>query len=178
MIIGNGIGVFMAFLFILTIYLLDHPNYSISTLVACNACLAVGLTSGIMLINACYALKSDFRGNGYFDSYCILRGTFLKFFHIYMYASLCLKAYNHLRCIVYYQRPILTSYRCLFIIILLLWTISISSTLFIVFTDGIHYDWESHICLIPVRKIMQFSFMSKSIAFENKPNQTIRIIFI
>lgn len=161
MIIGNGIGVFMAFLFIFTTYLLDHPNYSISTLIACNACLAVGLTSAIMLINACYALTSDFRGHGYFDSFCILRGTLLKIFHIYMYASLCLKAYNRLRCIVYYQNPVSTSYRCLFCIILFQWCLSISSTLFILFTDGIQYDWNAHICLIPVRKIIQFSLMSK-----------------
>lgn len=161
MIIGNGIGVFMAFLFIFTTYLLDHPNYSTSTLIACNACLAVGLTSAIMLINACYALKSDFRGYGHFDSFCILRGTFLKIFHINMYASLCLKAYNRLRCIVYYQNLISTSHRCLFLIILFQWFLSISSTLFILFTDGIQYDWNAHICLIPVRKIVQFSLMSK-----------------
>jgi hypothetical protein len=161
-IISNIIGIIMAFLFIFTIYRLDHPNYSISNLITCNTCLAIGLTSIIMLINACYALKSDFRGIGYFDSTCILRGTLLKIFNIYMYTSLCLKAYIRLRCIVYYKNPILKSYRCLLIILLSLWLISISSILVIVLTDGIHYDWGSHLCLIPLTKIRQFMYMSKS----------------
>lgn len=161
MIVGNIIGIFIAFLFIYTTYRLDHPNYSISNLIACNTCLTIGLTSIIMLINACYALKSDFRNSGYFDSICILRGTLLKIFHISMYISLCLKAFNRLRCIVYYTNPILKSFRCLFIIILFQWLVSIVLGLFIVLTNGIDYDWGSHLCLIPIKNFYHFIFMSK-----------------
>jgi hypothetical protein len=165
MIISSIIGILMAFLFIFTIYRLDHPYYSISNLITCNTCLAIGLTSIIMFINAFYALKSDFRGIGYFDSFCILRGTLLKIFNIYMYTSLCLKAFNRLCCIVHYRNAILKSYRCLSIIILFQWLISILLVLIIVITDGITYDWGSHLCIIPLRKTYQFMIMSK---FGNK----------
>jgi hypothetical protein len=159
MLISNIIGILIAFLFIFTIYRLDRPYYSISNLIACNTCLAIGLTSIIMLINTCYALKSDFNGIGYSDSTCILRGTLLKIFNVYMYTSLCLKAYNRLRCIVYYKNPIIKSYRCLSIILLTLFLISIVSILIVLSTDGIHYDHGSHLCLIPLTKIHQFIFM-------------------
>jgi hypothetical protein len=160
-IISNIIGIIMSFLFIFTIYRLDHPDYSISNLIACNTCLAIGLTSIIMFIDGCYALTSDFRGIGYIDSTCIIRGILLKLFNIYMYISLCLKAFNRLRCIVYYTNPILKSYGTLLIIILSFWLISIVSILIIALTDGIHYDWGSHLCLIPLTKISQFTFLSK-----------------
>jgi hypothetical protein len=161
-IIGNIIGIFIGFLFIFTIYRLDHPDYSTSNLIVCNACFSIGLISIIMLTNACYALKSDFRGIGYFDSWCILRGILLKAFHIYMYISLCLKAFNRLCCIVYYTNPILKSYRCLVIIILFQWLITILLVLIIFLTDGVDYDWGSHLCIVSVRKTYQFMFMSKN----------------
>jgi len=163
MIIGNIIGILMAFVFIFTIYRLDHPYYSISNLIVCNNCLAIGLTEIIMLINVCYALSSDFRGKGYFDSFCILRGTLLKIFHIFMYQSLCLKAFNRFCCIVYYANSILKSYRYLLIIILFQWLLSILLGLIIVLTNGIDYDWGSYLCLIPINKFRQFIFMSKNL---------------
>ncbi|CAF3548149.1 unnamed protein product [Rotaria sp. Silwood1] len=159
MIIGNIVGIVFASIFIFTIIRLDHPSYSISNLIACNTCLAVGLTSTIMLINACYALRSDFRGNGYVDSFCTFRGTLLTLLYIYMYTSFCLKAFNRLRCIVYYTNPILTSYRCLFIVILFQWLLTILLFLAIILTDGIGYDWGSHICFIPITKTYQFIYM-------------------
>ncbi|CAF2980857.1 unnamed protein product [Rotaria sp. Silwood2] len=159
MIIGNIIGIFFAFIFIFTIIRLDHPSYSISNLIACNTCLAVGLTSTIMLINACYALTSDFRGIGYVDSFCTLRGTLLTLLYIYMYTSFCLKAFNRLRCIVYYTNPLLTSYRCLLIVILFQWLLTILLFLVIILTDGIDYDWGSHLCFIPITKTYQFIYM-------------------
>ncbi|CAF0855419.1 unnamed protein product [Adineta steineri] len=158
MIIGNIIGISVAILFIFTIIRLDHPSYSISNLIVCNTSLAIGLSSIIMLINACYALKSDFNGTGYIDSSCILRGAFLNIFYIYMYASLCLKAFNRCRCIVYYTNPILTSYRCLTIIILLQLLLAVCITLIIVLTNGIDYDVGSHLCLITIKKSYQFIF--------------------
>lgn len=177
MIIGNIIGIIVSFLFIFTIYRLDHPFYSISNLIACNTCLAIGLTSIIMLINASFALTSDFRNNGYFDSICILRGTLLKIFHIYMYISLCLKAFNRFRCIVYYKNPVLKSYRCLLIILILQWLISIFFGLIIFSTNGVDYDWGSHLCLIPIQKFFHFLFMSKETFFYSINNRFFFFFF-
>jgi hypothetical protein len=160
LIIGNLIGICVGFLFIFTIIRLDHPSYSIANLIACNTCLAIGLTNIIMLINACYALRSDFQGIGQSDSFCILRGILLNSFTICMYISLCLKAFNRLRCIVYYTTPILTSYRSLSIVILCQWLFSLSIILIIILTNGIDYHWGSHLCLIPITKTFQFIFMS------------------
>ncbi|CAF1292779.1 unnamed protein product [Rotaria sordida] len=159
MIIGNVIGIVVAFIFIFTIIRLDHPSYSISNLIVCNTCLAIGLTSTIMLINACYALKNDFRGINHSDSFCILRGTLLTLFYIYMYTSFCLKAFNRLRCIVFHTHSILTSYRCLLIVIVFQWLITILLFLAIILTDGIDYDSGSHLCFIPITKTNQFIFM-------------------
>jgi hypothetical protein len=160
LIIGNIIGIFVAFLFIFTIIRLDHPSHSISNLIACNTCLGIGLTNTIMLFNACYALTSDFRGIGYSDSFCIFRGTLLCIFYIYMYTSLSLKAFNRLRCIVYHTRPVLISHRCLLILILFQWLFAMLLTLIILLTNGIDYDWGSHLCLVPIRKTYQYIFMS------------------
>jgi hypothetical protein len=168
LIVGNIIGILMSFLFIFTIIRLDHPSYSISNLIACNTCLAIGLTNTIMLINACYALKTDFQGIGELDSSCILRGIVLNFFSIYMYTSLCLKAFNRLRCIVYHTNPILTSYRCFSLVILFQWLFSILLIIIILLINGIDYNLGSHICLIPLTKMSQFIMMSmyENIIFE------------
>jgi len=160
MIIGSCFGIFMGLLFVYTIYRLDHPDYSFSNLITCNACLSISLTCSMMLFNAYFALKSDFRGKGYFDSLCIFRGTLLKIFNTYMYASLCLKAFNRFRGIIYYQKPFLTSYRSFLIIIISMWLISILLNLIILLTGGITYEWDSHLCLVPVTKRPQFIFMS------------------
>ncbi|CAF1346637.1 unnamed protein product [Rotaria magnacalcarata] len=155
MIIGNLVGILCACIFILAIIRLDHPSYSISNLIVCNTCLAIGLTSTIMLINACYALKSDFEGIGYPDSFCILRGILLNLFYVYMYTSLCLKAFNRLRCIVYPTNRILTSNRCFLIVLLFQWLLIILLVSVIIFTHGVNYDWGSHLCLVPITKTYQ-----------------------
>ncbi|CAF1442522.1 unnamed protein product [Adineta ricciae] len=158
-ILGNIIAIFVAFLFVITIIRLDHPTYSISNLIACNTSLAIGLTSSIMLINACYALKSDFRGYGHYDSFCVLRGTLLNICYIYMYMSLCLKAFNRLRCIIYNANPIIKSYGCLFVLLLIKLLVAILVSLFLVLTDGIDYDWNSYLCLVTDAKTYHFIFM-------------------
>ena len=160
MIVGNTIAISVAFLFVFTTLRLDYPSYSISNLIACNTCLAIGLTSTVMLLNACYALKSDFRGSGYKDGSCVLRGNLLCIFSNYMYTSLCLKAFNRLRCIVYYTSPLFTSHRCLSMVIVFQWVLVILLSLPIIGTDGIDYDWRSHLCLVPITKTFQFLFTS------------------
>ena len=160
MIVGNTIAVSVAFLFVFTTLRLDYPSYSFSNLIACNTCLAIGLTSAVMLLNACYALASDLHGSGYKDGSCVLRGNLLSLFSNYMYTSLCLKAFNRLRCIVYYTRPLFTSYRCLSMVIVFQWVLVILLSLPIIGTDGIDYDWRSHLCLVPITRTFQFLFAS------------------
>ncbi|UJR30195.1 hypothetical protein I4U23_017734 [Adineta vaga] len=159
MITGNLIGIFVGILFIITMIRLDHPTYSVSNLIACNTSLSIVLTSIMMLINACYALKSDFYGLNHFDSFCIFRGMFLNIFSIYMYMSLCLKAFNRLRCIVYHTKPIFKSYRCLIIILSLNILTAIFVGLFLVLTNGIVYDANSYLCLITNTKPFHFIFI-------------------
>lgn len=161
MILGNLIGIFVAVLFIVTTIRLDHPTYSIANLIACNTSFAIGLTSTIMLINACYALKSDFRGNGHYDSFCVLRGTLLNICYIYTYMSLCLKAFNRLRCIIYNANPIIKSYGCLFVFFLFQLLVAILVSLFLVLTDGIGYDWNSYLCQVTSTKTYHFIFTRK-----------------
>jgi hypothetical protein len=159
-IISSIICIFFVILFICTIIRLDHPAYSISNLIACNTCLAIGLTNGSMLVNSCYALVSDFRGVGKYDSFCILRGTIFTILFIYMYTSLCLKAFNRLRCIVYRIRAVSRSYTSLLILILIQWIVVIILIVPIILTDGVDYDWGSHLCLVTISKSRQFIFLS------------------
>lgn len=162
MLTGNAIGIFVAILFIFTVIRVNHPTYSISNLIACNTSVSIALTSTMMLINACFALRSDLRGRGHSDSFCILRGTLLTACYMYMYASLCLKAFNRLRCIVYNNNPVLKSYRGLAVVFLTQWLVAIIIALIVVLTDGIVYDWNSHLCLITEAKPFHFVFTRRS----------------
>lgn len=159
---GNLVGIAFASVFILTIIRLDHPTYSVSNLIACNTCLAIGLTCIATLINVCYALKSDFDGIGYVDSFCLIRGKLFILFYIHMYTSLCLKAFNRFRCIVYYTNRMLTSNRFLIMAVSFQWLLTIALFLVIIFTNGVDYDWGSHLCLVPITKIYQFLYISMS----------------
>lgn len=176
-IVVNSIGIFMAFLFIFTTIRLDHPNYSISNLIACNTCLAIGLTNTLILFNACYALSSDIRGIGQVDRLCYTRGVLLNVFTLYMYSSLCLKAFNRLRCIVYYTRPLFTSYQAFALVTLVQWCMISLLILPIVFTDAINYDWGSHMCLVPINKIHQFLYMSESRALLTNRSDLDSLLF-
>lgn len=160
-ILNCSIGIIVAIVFIYIILRLGYPTYSISNLIACKTCLAIGLMNSVILFNNCYALASDFRGIGYDDSLCHLRGTMFNIIFIKMYTSLCLKAFNRLRCIVYRARSASRSYKFLFLLILIQWIVAAILMLPIVFTDGVEYDWGSHLCLVTMKKPWQFTYLSK-----------------
>ena len=161
-IIINLISICVVILFIYSVIRLDYPSYPISNLIACKACSSIGLMSLIILLNNCYALASDFRGIGYNDPFCIIRGTIFSITFINMYTSLCLKAFNRLRCIVYRIRSISKSYKSLFILILIQWLVVVILMLPIILTNGVDYDWGSHLCLVTINKPRQFLFLSRS----------------
>ena len=177
-ILGNSIGIFMACLFIFATIRLDHPSYSISNLIACNTCLAIALTNTLILVNACYALSSDFRGVGWIDPWCSTRGVLLNLFTLYMYSSLCLKAFSRLRCIVYYTRPIFTSYQVLALVILVQWCVIVLLIVPLLFTNAIDYDWGSHLCLVPIVKLRQFLFTSECLAVLTKRVRCVVLVSI
>jgi hypothetical protein len=172
-IIINIIGIFIAFLFICTVIHLEYPSYSISNIIACQTCLAIGLISSSILLNNCYALISDFRGIGYNDSFCIVRGTIYSILFVVLYTSLCLKAFNRLRCIVYRIRSVSRSYKSLLILTLIQWIIITILILPIILTKGVDYDWGSHLCLVTINKPWQFIFLSMLfiLLLLSKPNQ-------
>jgi len=157
----NLISIFFVILFIYSVIRLDHPHYSMSNLVACNTCLSIGSRNFTLLFNNCYALASDFRGIGYKDSFCRIRGIIFCITFINMYASLCLKALNRLRCIVYRIRSVSKSYKSLLSFILIQWLFVVILVLPIILTDGIDYDWGSHLCVVTINKTRQFLFLSK-----------------
>ncbi len=161
-IIINLIGIFTTIVFIYIIIRLEYPLYSISNLIACKTCLMMGLMSSAILFNNCYALASDFRGIGYIDSLCHIRGTIFSILFVIMYTSLCLKAFNRLRCIVYRIRSVSRSYKSLLVLILIQWLFVAILTLPIFLTDGVNYDWGSHLCLVTIEKPWQFIYLSKT----------------
>lgn len=156
-----SIGILVAIVFIYIILRLGYPNYSFANLIACKTCLAIGLMNSVILFNNSYALISDFRGRGYEDPLCHFRGTLFNILFIKMYTSLCLKAFNRLRCIVYRARSVSRSYKFLFLLILIQWMIAVILMLPIVLTDGVEYDWGSHLCLVTLKKTWQFIYLSK-----------------
>jgi len=159
-IILNIIGICVTILFIYTIIRLDHPSYSISNLIACKTCLAIGLMSLASLINKFYSLKSHFQGFGYDGSFCNVRGTIFTILFVNIYTSLCLKAFNRLRCIVYRIHPISKSFKSLLILILIQWLFVALLALPIMLTNGVNYYWDSHLCLVMIKKPWQFIFLS------------------
>lgn len=159
-IILNLIGIFTAIIFIYIIARVNYPNYSISNVLACKTCLAIGLMSCSILINNLYALRSDFRGQGYEDSFCTLRGSLACILFIKMYTSLCLKAFNRLRCIVYRIRSKTNSYRSLCFLIFIQWCVVATLVLPILLTNGITYDFGSYLCLATIQRPWQFIFLS------------------
>jgi hypothetical protein len=156
-IIINITGIFAAILFIYTVIRLEHPSYSISNIIACQTCLAIGLMSSSILFNNCHAFVSDFRGVEY---NCILRGTISSILFVIMYTSLCLKAFNRLRCIVYHIRSVSKSYKSLLIFILIQWLCIVIFTLPIILTHGSTDYWKSHLCLVTTKKSWQLIFLS------------------
>ncbi len=161
-IIINIIGILSAIVFIYIIFRLNYPAYSISNLIACKTCFTMGLMSFIILWNNIYALASDFRGFGYIDSLCHIRGTAFNILFVKMYTSLCLKAFNRLRCIVYRLRSVPRTHKSLLIFILIQWLFAGVLILPIFLTDGVNYDWGSHLCLVTLEKPWQFIYLSKS----------------
>lgn len=156
----NIIGIFTVIIFISTVIRLEYPSYTISNLIACKTCLAIGFMSLSILLNNVYALASDFRGIGYIDSFCIVRGTISSILFITMYTSLCFKAFNRLRCIVYRIRSVTQSYKSLLILTLIQWIFVAILILPILLTNGVEYDWGSHICLVTLNKTWQFLYLS------------------
>jgi hypothetical protein len=157
---SNIIGMLVAALFIFTVIRLDDRSRSISDLIVSNTSLAIGLSCSTTLFNACFALASDIRGRGYKDSLCIVRGVLRNIAFVYMMMSLCIKAFNRLRCIVYQTTIVARSYRSFMILMLLQWLSLCILALPLVLTDAVDYDWGSHLCLIPMTKTGQFSFLS------------------
>ena len=155
-----AIGILTAIVFIYAILRLGYPAYSVPSLIACKTCLAIGLMNLIILLNNSYALASDFRGIGSIDSFCYVRGTIFNVLFIKMYTALCLKAFNRLRCIVYRTRSVSRSYKFLLLLILIQWIVAATLMLPIVLTDGVDYDWGSHLCLVTTRKHWQFIYLS------------------
>jgi len=158
----NTVGICVALCFTYLIVRIEYPTYSISNLLACKTCIAIGLASLSILVNSTYALISDFRGVGYEDSFCILRGILSCILFVKMYTSLCLKAFNRLRCIVYRIRPVIKPYRYLCILILIQWCFVAILVLPILLSKGIGYDRGSYLCLVKIEKIHQFAFLSTS----------------
>jgi hypothetical protein len=151
-IVGNTAGIFIAGLFIVTVIRVDYPSYSKSNLIVCNSCLAIGLTSSTMLFGAAYALTRDLRGIGIDEPLCVMRGRAQTVFTLYMYTSLCLKAFNRLRCIVFYRRPWLRSYRTLAVVVLVQWSTIVVVSSLVLDTDVIVYNSNSHSCLLTIGK--------------------------
>ena len=162
MIVGNIVGMIIAFLFIFTTYRLGRLYCSISNLIACYTCLSIGMTSATMLFNAGYALRSDFRGEALIDGWCSIRGILLSLFNFNMYIALCLKSYNRFRCIVFHKHALLNSYYRFGALILGLWLIASFMVVPILLTGGVDYDRGSHLCLVSLVKIHQFIFTRKS----------------
>ena len=157
---SNVIGMLVAALLIVTAIRLADRSCSISDLIACNTSLAIGLSCSTTLFNICFALASDLRGRGYKDPLCTVRGILRNVAFVYMMMSLCIKAFNRLRCIVYQTTLVARSYRSFMILMLFQWLLLCILALPLVLTDAVDYDWGSHLCLIPMTKTGPFSFLS------------------
>ena len=164
----NLTAITVAILFIRTVVRLEHPSYSIANLIACQTCLAIGLLSSTIFFNNCYILYHEFFDRTVNNTFCVIRSTIFSVLYINMYATLCLKAFNRLRCIVYSIRSATKSCRSLFVLTSIQWTVVLFLILPVVISNGIDYDQRSHLCTVTIHKSWQFLYLSM---YESKKRQ-------
>lgn len=165
-ILFSTVGISITVVFVYAVVRLDHPTYSIANLVACKTCIAIGLLSTVVVVNSCMAVADDWQGSAPNDASCLARGILVTTLHINMYISLCFKAFNRLRYIVYRIRPVTKSYQCLLLLTLLQWLVVALLVLPIIASDGIGYDWHSHLCVVTTSKTWQLIYLSTSSCIE------------
>lgn len=166
----NLTGIIVAILFIRTVIRLEHPSYSIANLIACQTCLAIGLLSSTIFINNCYVIYHEFSDRPVNNTFCIIRSIIFSVLYVNMYTTLCLKAFNRLRCIVYSIRSATRSSRSLFVLTVIQYTIVIVLVLPIAISNGIDDDKRSHFCTVTIRKSWQFLYLSMC---ESNPTKVI-----
>ncbi|CAF1221300.1 unnamed protein product [Adineta ricciae] len=155
----NLTGITVAILFIHTVVRLEHPSYSIANLIACQTCLAIGLLSSMIFFNNCYVLYHEFFDQPVNNVFCVIRGPVFSVFYINMYATLCLKAFNRLRCVVYRIRSATKSCRSLFVLTSIQWIVVLVLVLPLVISNGIDYSQRSYLCTVTIRKPWQFLYL-------------------
>ena len=159
-IIGNFVTILITLNFILTRIHTEPSPYSISNKLACNICLAVGLTSITMLIIAIYGLVSCIRGMTYCESFCMKCRPLLHLFYIYIHISFCLKALYRLRRIICCTNPLTQPRRTLFLMILTQSLLIIVLFLGLLLTNDINYDCKRDLSFALFGKIHQLWYMS------------------